>query len=540
MRLNTLTIMTSILFSFSLLAQKNSEDFELTWSKSVDNKSAIHFEGAKKIKDGYLIFDKETIRGPGGYRYFIEIYNNDMEFEKKVDISEQIDERNYTILEVLNYGDNFLLITSRVFKKEKREEIYIQKIGEDGERLVGERIKIHEETYYNRKEKSTYRLSVSPNAKQLLLQIIPSLRRREVQNLSLVLLDNELIIQWDEEDVMLEGDGSAEKDGISIINIVINDFGDVYFLGKEFKKRSSFDILTSRNRMSLRGNDDVYNQIFKLVEGKFVENITLTRDGLRGMDIQLGKDNRLHCVGYYTDDPKGKGIKGVASYTIDKDLSEIRTENLLLFDDEFHLVGLEGRALDKATRKLDKDKEVNNFKDLVTEEVIQHEDGSLTLIGEIQYVYTYTTSGVNGSTTHTNYVYGNLVLSRINPDGEVLSNTIIRKSNTYSRPTPVHNLMFPINHHFVRIALKNRGDFLDPDPDKGAKDRLLAVRIVNEEGEHSEDVLFDYTDKPEHRGDRIPNVGLNGVLLSNNDVIILTTQGRNEHKFIRISPLNQN
>ena len=81
---------------------------------------------------------------------------------------------------------------------------------------------------------------------------------------------------------------------------------------------------------------------------------------------------------------------------------------------------------------------------------------------------------------------------------------------------------------------------LDTDIDKRDKDRLLAVRMVSEEGEHSEEVLFDYTDKPEHRGDRIPNLGVNGVVLSNNDVIILTLDGKREYKFIRIRPLNNN
>lgn len=529
-------------FCFSLFAQEDSKDFELTWSSPKAYKSALHFVGAKKTENGYLIFDKETIKGPGGYRYFIEYYNNDMVFEKRIDISEQVDEKNYVILDVLNYGDNFLLITSRVFKKEKREEIYLQKIGEEGEQAIGERVKIHEEEYYRKKSKSTYRLSVSPNDNFLLVQVIPSWRRKHEQRLTLILLDSDLNIHWSEENVAIEGESESSKEKFAIVNIIIDDLEGVYFLGRNYITRLPFRFLESGDRTGFYNNDENPYQIFKLVEGKFTgETITLGRNGLVGMDIQLGKDNTLHCVGYFIEEAKNKSPEGVTSYTIESDLKEITSENFVKFDDDFHLFGLKGRALNRAQKRIDNDKEIGgNFNNLTTEKILQQADGSITLIGEVQYAYTYTSGFGENATTRTRYVYGDLVISHISPKGEIISNAMIRKNQVYGTPTPVHNLMFPANQSFNRIELKSRGDFLDPDPEKNKKDRLLAVRVVNKEGEHSEDILFDYTDKPEHRGDRIPNIARNGVVLKNNDVIILSQHSKREYKFIRIRSLLEN
>lgn len=539
MKFNTLLIITSFFFNLSLFAQEQSEDFELTWSSPKKYKDNLYLVGAKKTDDGYLVFDKETIKGPGGWRYYIEFFNNNMEFVKKVDISEQVDEKNYVILDILNYGDNFLLITSRTFKSEKREEIYIQKIGESGEKVIGKRVKIHDEEIYGRKVRSSYRLTTSPNNTFLLVQVIPSKRKKHNQNLSLILLDENLDVQWREENIIIKGESEESKERFAINNIIINDLGVVYFLGKEQDAKSRLTFLIDRDRMGLSGYDDEFYKIYKLVDGVFTDDvITLDKPGLKSMDIQLSLDNILHCVGYFTANPKEATIEGVASFVLASDLSEIKSESYLLFDKEFYLTNLNNMSSKNAEKA--RKRTLANLRHLVNEQIMRHKDGSITLIGEIQYYYTYTTGFGENQTTHTKYVYGDLFVSHIDNDGEIISNTLIRKSTEYSRPTPKHNLMFSSDYKLVRISQMPRADFEDADPNKNKKDDVLTVSTVNEEGETNDKALFDFADNEDHKKDRFGNIATNGVVLQSNEVIILVGHSKNEYKFLRVKSLMGN
>src|SRR5690554_7024263 len=89
-----------------------------------------------------------------------------MNFIRKFDISEQVDEKNYRIQDIINYGDDFLLISTRVFKKEKRKETYIQKIGESQSNIIGKRVKINNEVLYKKKGHSSYHLTTSPRSEE--------------------------------------------------------------------------------------------------------------------------------------------------------------------------------------------------------------------------------------------------------------------------------------------------------------------------------------------------------------------------------------
>src|SRR5690554_8131176 len=68
--------------------------------------------------------------------------------------------------------------------------------------------------------------------------------------------------------------------------------------------------------------------------------------------------------------------------------SEIITEQFYLFDEDFYSIDVSGKSDRKADKMLKS--EINRFDDLVNEEIVQNEDGSMALIGEIQYSYTYT------------------------------------------------------------------------------------------------------------------------------------------------------
>lgn len=536
MKIKNLLLIACLCFNVSFFAQTPSEDFEIAWSNHKKYKNTLKLIGAKKTDEGYLVFNKETIKGPGGWRYFIESYDNKMNFIRKFDISEQVDEKNYRIQDIINYGDDFLLISTRVFKKEKRKETYIQKIGESQSNIIGKRVKINNEVLYKKKGHSSYHLTTSPNDKYLLFQIIPYYSKKHPENMSLILLDEDLKIYWEEEKVEVLGISPDGKLRFQIKNIVLNDLGEVFIIGKEGAKTPYSRHLYTGSRIDLYEDKDQFYKIYKLVEGNYTgESITLDKQGLKRMDIQVSKNNTLHCLGYFTENPKEAEIEGVASYIIDSDLSEIITEQFYLFDEDFYSIDVSGKSDRKADKMLKS--EINRFDDLVNEEIVQNEDGSMALIGEIQYSYTYTSGSGDNQTTKTKYVYGSIVVSNIDVNGEVTSNTQIKKSTTFSRPSPKHNLMISLNEDFYRITSCRRSDFEDADPNKNQKDKFLKVIKIDANGDQIEEALVEIQKAPNHNKTVIKGVDTDGIVLPNNDILLLVNHSKKEYKILLIKPL---
>src|SRR5690554_7949088 len=107
MKIKNLLLIACLCFNVSFFAQTPSEDFEIVWSNHKKYKNTLKLVGAKKTDEGYLGLNKETKKGLGGWRHFIECYDNKMNFIGKFDISEKEDEKNYRIKTIINYEDDF-------------------------------------------------------------------------------------------------------------------------------------------------------------------------------------------------------------------------------------------------------------------------------------------------------------------------------------------------------------------------------------------------------------------------------------------------
>lgn len=521
MKFKTLLLFSTIFFSYSLFAQEISPDYEVSWSQPNQYQDDLFIIGTKKTDAGYLTFVKEAKKKRGEYNYFIELFDNNLNFERKVDVSEQVDQDNYTVEEVLNYNGNFVLITSRYFKKERKEEFYFQTIDENSNAIIGEKVKIHEEIHESKKQRSKIELSISPNDKYLLVKILPKWYTKHEKSLSLILFDQNLNIEWSNSNVFLNAGLADEKSLIFAYDIIVNDSGEVYFL--------------------LRHNEETNSsyEIVSLIEGEFTgETIDLDDERLKVMHIQLSIDNTLHAIGFYTENPEGNSNQGVASYVIAPDLSSITSEDFMLYDVNYLREIRKGKDLAKVEKQIEKNEEL--FEDLKFETIMKHKDGSVTFIGEFQDNYTYTSGSGDNQITKTRYIYGNLFLTRIESNGEIISNSTLYKQNTFSRAMPKHNLLLTSNDNIVRIRHEVRLIFKNIDPNKDEKEKLLSAVIIDKDGEQTEKIIFDPAGKSDHKKATMGNIATNAFVLSNNEIILLFKLDKKEYKICRVTSLLEN
>src|SRR5690554_8079926 len=113
--------------------------------------------------------------------------------------------------------------------------------------------------------------------------------------MSLILLDEDLKNYWEEEKVEVLGVSPDGKLRFQIKNIVLNDLGEVFFIGKEVAKTRYSRHLYTGSRIDLYEDNDQFYKIYKLVEGNYTgESITLHKQRLKRMYIQVSKTTKLH------------------------------------------------------------------------------------------------------------------------------------------------------------------------------------------------------------------------------------------------------
>jgi hypothetical protein len=534
---STLIILSSLSSGF---AQKMSDDVDISWSNiGGKHKATVTVFGAFKSKDGYIILEKEVIHGPGGYKYFIEVFDKDMSSQKLTDISAEIDERNYKILDVIHFGEKFILVTSRNFAKESREESYIQLLdGTTGN--LGERIVIYDQNYEKRYQKIDLNFTTSPNKKQLLVQLIPPHKRNEDQKLGFMLFDENLAKKWEKPNISIE----VKDKKYAILDVLVNDLGDVYLLGKNFKDAKLLGVFLGGGRVYKTTDNTVPFEILYFKDGELTSNaIKLSEIGLIDIALQFGKDNVLHGAGYYSNSVFGTRIDGVLAITVDPNTGELSSVKREEFSKEFLAEGLSYRAQDRIDKKEKKGKDVGYTSNLKIKDVIQHEDGTVSLVGEVYYVIIYITTTTNGgTTTHYEYHYDDIVVTRISSSGEILSNAKIYKRVVYSKPYG-HSVVFDLDNKLAAIFTDNRDNLIGTDANVTfkssnvrVKDKAIALVTVSEDGKVTREGVVDYLDNKEHAKDAAYKMDSDAFVLEDNEVLLLTYFGKKQFGFLRISP----
>ncbi|MEO8934413.1 MAG: hypothetical protein ABI295_08895 [Xanthomarina sp.] len=536
MLLSALIILSSLSSGF---AQKMSDDVDISWSNiGGKHKATVTVFGAFKSKDGYIILEKEVIHGPGGYKYFIEVFDKDMSSQKLTDISAEIDERNYKILDVIHFGEKFILVTSRNFAKESREETYIQLLdGTTGS--LGERIVIYDQSYERHYQKIDLNFTTSPNKKQLLVQLIPPYKRNEDQKLGFMLFDENLEKKWEKPNISIE----VKDKRYSILDVLVNDLGDVYLLGKNFKD-AKFLGLYGYSKIYRTIDNTVPFEILYFKDGELVSNaIKLSEIGVIDIALQFGKDNVLHGAGYYSNSVFGTRIDGVLAITVDPNTGELSSVKREEFSKEFLSDGLSERAQASIDKQEKKGKDVGYTTNLKIKEVIQHEDGTVSLVGEVYYVIVSTTTTANGGTvTRYYYHYDDLVVTRISSTGEILSNAKIYKRVVYNSPIG-HSVVFDLDNKLAAIFTDNRENLIEINAKSGykscnvrVKDKALTITTVGEDGKVAREGVVDYLDNKEHANDAVYKMDYDAFVLEDKEVLLFTYFGKKQFGFLRISP----
>lgn len=295
--------------------------------------------------------------------------------------------------------------------------------------------------------------------------------------LGMYVFDNDLELIWKNDFTMPYTESRMDN-----LDFTIGSDGTGYFLVKKYKEEVSRANRENADNQSFAilktTGDGTLNEIeFDLGSNNLIDDVILTENA--------NKD--ILCSGYYRK-PKSYAPDGAFTTVLSKNGNLGETH---LYEFPLELIKKYKAISERSEKKMEKKDEegglgmsnlyMRSFKELA--------DGSIVLAGEIFYITTYTDSKGN---THTTYHYNDVIVTKINPDGELGWMEKLPKRSTFES----FKLMTSDNYTYILFSdnPKNFSIAEDQNPHAClAKERqVIAYRLNNSDGAKSYLPLFGF------------------------------------------------
>lgn len=429
---------------------------------------------------------------------------DDLSFEKIV-VSELPD--NYSIEGVLRFNEHLCLFYSLWDRAAQTEQLFYREIDEmncgfkgPATRIVKVKGKVAGAAFLN---KGFYNFSVEDK-----FDIYTSYD------------ESKLMVQYRKRPEIKDDSKSYDEIGICIFDKDMKEIrsGELKMPHTE-KKMNNLDysidsegnayILTTvynDNTTNIRNSQGKPNYTVEILKvgaasGNIEKSITVNMGDhfVKSVWLFESTDNSMVCAGFYNDGRDMSDADGILMFKVDNQdqVSEVKSYEIPL---ELLNMYNSQKSQEKNEKKEKKDKA--EFEDLVLSKMILQDDGSIILIGEQQYVVTYTRYYSNGtSKTYYNYYYNDMLITRINGDGSLGwmrklpkfqrgSNGMGSMSFKYVPGTGCHYLLFLDNIKNLNLPM-NEVPAMHAD---GAGGFLTAYRVDDASGVASKISIFDMRD----------------------------------------------
>lgn len=405
MRLKGIIIALSIfLFStLSMFAQSGKPDnLEIQVGEEIKT-------GKKEFIDKIIGKDEEGTYVMAKYadQMTLFYYLNDLTLKKKTTFKLEYKKKNLAYRGIVQMGSEFFMFTTYRDKKKKMTYLYSQKLNKNSLEFNAPR-ELASASYegYKKREAANYYFKISADSNFLMfITDLPS-GKEDVDRFGLMVFDNEMEEVWSHRSIEIE---ETETSFLRYDSQIGND-GKVYVLAKIYdtsKKYKKGEISYTFEMMVYEADNDEPESFDVTLDGQFMSDVNFER-------LENGN---MQVVGFYSD--KGGVQNGVFNLLIDAESNEIINVETTEFPTDFIVQHSSEKEKKKAAKKEAKGKEIA-FYSYDIDDLIEHADGTVTMIGEQYRYYVTCTTDANGNQRCTyHYIYGNIIVVKFDEDGAV-------------------------------------------------------------------------------------------------------------------------
>ncbi len=344
-------------------------------------------------------------------RYSEEItffyYQNDLTLRRSASQKLQYQGKKLNYRGVIQMGGEFFVFSTYTNTKEKRTQLFGHRLNKS--RLILETpIELASESYdgYRRSQSASFSFKVSSDSTKLLfITDLPS-SDRNISRYGFLVLDEFLSEVWRSQTVTVN---ETENDFYRYDSQVGND-GSVYVLAQVVDNQGRY----KRKEINYRFEMHLFKPGAKNAD---VFNVSLQGHFMSDMSFEVMENKDIKVVGFYSSK---RGMQdGIFNVMIDGGTHDKKSEKVQNFPIDFIVQHSSDKEKRKAKRMEEKGKEVSFFSYNI-DELVEHPDGRLTMVGEQFRYYEACNTDAHGQRYCTyHYVYGNIIVVNFNTEGEV-------------------------------------------------------------------------------------------------------------------------
>lgn len=483
-----LWILTMLLGVFSLFqAQtqiKETDKADVEWGPTLklDKKSQFQ-EVLSHDKSGYYVY-KSGKKGKS-----IEKLNSKMAFENSMALPLTYQKKKMSMEGLVYFNDKIVMLSSFDNRKVKTNYLFYQVIDPSSLTVDGGIKNVGEIGYVKRRFKGAFGFEMSPEKSKMLLFFQKPYVKNAPEQYGFKVLDEKLAELWDQEVEL-----PYREQFFTVSDYEVSENGDVFVLGKEYEE----------DKTTIKGVPNYkYHIIGYFNKGRKVVDYEVSLKGkfIKDLNFEVNDDGNIICSGFYSENG-GSGIKGAFFVSIDGTTRKIKKESYKEFDEKFITQGWSDKAVNKAKKKEVKKKKAIEMYNYDLRDFIVREDGGVVLLAEQYYMYvTSHTSTVNGRTTTTytyHYVYNDIIVINISPEGDIEWTTKIDKhqhsTNDYGR---LSSFALQVKGDMMYLVYNERAkQYFDKEEQSGMKGKdkrsyLTLLVSLDAKGEYEKEILLN-------------------------------------------------
>lgn len=408
---HTIAFSIIVLAGFSLIAQNSRPDgLEIITGEEIKLKK-------KELVDQIIGKDEggTYVMAKYGGEMTIFYYSNELTLIKKSNFKLEHNKNDLSYRGMVQMKEDIIMFTTYRDKKEKMTYLYSHKLNRSTLMFSSPKT-IASASYegYKKRESASYSFKISSDSNYLLfITDLPS-GKEGLDRFGMMVYDQDMEEVWGHKSIEVD---ESESGFYRYASQVGND-GQVYLLAKifDFSRKYKKGEIDYSFEMQVYNEESQEPDVFKVgLKGRHMSDLTFER---------LDNGN-FNIIGFFSDE--GGVQNGVFNISIDGETYEVVNESVKEFPTDFIVQHSSDKQKKKAKKKESKGKEVA-FYSYDIDELIEHKDGSITMIGEQYRYYQTCYTDANGNTRCTNhYIYGNIIIVKYNPEGEVAWMELIPK-----------------------------------------------------------------------------------------------------------------
>lgn len=481
----------------------------------------------ESIDSVFFVLREQVFKNFRPRKFIIEHLDSELQCITRKDISDALNERDFEIQDVLRLNDRLLILSTNYERESEHRLFFIQEINYNtltlGQRVEIYRFKTSANAYFETE------FFHAPGEQKILFSVIPEkrvplIRKQENDYRELVLLNRDLTVHQriGKLDMRVKGVD------FSIVQTLVNDSGDLYFLAQKIPDKKSEE-------------PDYY--VLKYAQNTLISQILNFKEGkIKRARIEMNPNGQVLIMGYFGEIKRFNPGVGVFTAVLNADSLQVEKLKSELIRNEVLMVGLPDRQKRKWLREIQAGRDLKLDNDIVPLFFIRHPSGQVSMIGEIQYVNVESTSfAQSGSMQRFTYNYEHLFVTRVDVEGNILWTSKIPKLYRSNIDLIQSFLAIGVGEN-IHLFFNDNLDNLQPNPKKGtrylsgrARFNFVANFSVDSLGKTSNIPLLKYNTQPFERIEML-NM-FTDAAISGNQHLLFITSSQMKYRYLLASPL---